>query len=98
MILFRAAEVGRDWAQPSQFWNELATGGVELVPLVADGIRHDNVMKEPYVRALADELTGAIEEALAAHPPPVDQLPSAEEPSAGGERRSRALSGPSKRA
>jgi amino acid adenylation domain-containing protein len=85
MILFRAAEVGRDWARPSQFWNELATGGVELVPLVAEGIRHDNVMKEPYVSALAEELTGAIEGALAAHPPAADQLPSAEEPSADGE-------------
>jgi thioesterase domain-containing protein/acyl carrier protein len=63
LTLYRAAEEGRDWSRPSQFWNEIATGGVDLVPLVAEGIRHDNVMQEPYVRALADELTRSIERA-----------------------------------
>ena len=63
LILFRAAEEGRDWSRPSAFWNEIARGGVELVPLVADGIRHDNVMQQPYVRALADELARCIERA-----------------------------------
>jgi thioesterase domain-containing protein len=65
LTLFRAAEEGRDWSRPSAFWNEIAQGGVDLVPLVAEGIRHDNVMQQPYVRALADELARSIDRAQA---------------------------------
>jgi thioesterase domain-containing protein/acyl carrier protein len=63
LTLFRAAEEGRDWSRPSAFWNEVARGGVDIVPLEAEGIRHDNVMQQPYVRALADELERTIERA-----------------------------------
>jgi amino acid adenylation domain-containing protein len=64
LVLFRAAEEGRDWARPSEFWNAYATGGVELHPLIMDGIRHDNLMDEPYVGALAGGLTESIDQAL----------------------------------
>jgi hypothetical protein len=64
MTFFRAAEAGQAAASAPRFWDELATGGVEVVPLVADGIRHDNMLREPYVRELADQLQRSIARSL----------------------------------
>jgi thioesterase domain-containing protein len=62
ITLFRAgAEETSYWPDA---WTQFAQGGVEIHRIVAEGIRHDNMMKEPYVRALAAELTRCIEHAL----------------------------------
>jgi thioesterase domain-containing protein/acyl carrier protein len=59
VTLFRAeVEMGNSFERISM-WNRLAHGGVEIRP-VRGGARHDNIMEEPYVRALAAEMTAAI--------------------------------------
>jgi amino acid adenylation domain-containing protein len=59
VTLFRAAEPGRSFYGKS-FWSRLAEGGVEIRPVRGEGIHHDNIMKEPYARALAAELEAAL--------------------------------------
>jgi hypothetical protein len=63
MTLFRADEEGTDWSRAA-LWHRYATGGVEIVPLRGQGIRHDNLMREPYVHELARGLHAAIDAAL----------------------------------
>ena len=63
MTLFRADEAGTDWSRAA-LWHRYATGGVQIVPLRGDGIRHDNLMREPYVHELARGLHDTIDDAL----------------------------------
>jgi len=60
--LFRCVEQGRDWTRPLEFWHELAEGGLEVHELARAGIRHDNVLNDPYAGDLADALVAVIEE------------------------------------
>jgi thioesterase domain-containing protein/acyl carrier protein len=66
VTLFRAASQAQDdrsW-QSSAWWR-LAAGGVDLCPVVGEGIDHLSMLKEPHVRELATALTAAIEMACA---------------------------------
>jgi amino acid adenylation domain-containing protein len=63
MTLFRADEAGTDWSRAA-LWHRYATGGVKIVPLRGQGIRHDNLMREPHVHELARGLHAAIDDAL----------------------------------
>jgi len=66
LTLFRArSDELADDAVPGA-WSRLVEGGVEVHTIVGEGIRHDNIMIEPHVRALAAELTRCIDDALAA--------------------------------
>jgi hypothetical protein len=59
VTLFRAeVELGNSFARIAM-WNRLAHGGVDIRP-VRGGARHDNIMEEPYVRALAEDMTAAL--------------------------------------
>jgi thioesterase domain-containing protein len=60
VTLFRAAATDQASYYRASFWTRLAEGGVETREVVADGIRHDNMLKEPFVAALAEEVTRAI--------------------------------------
>ena len=64
VTLFHAGEdgeaAGQDWYSR---WSTIA-GKVEVHPIVAEGIRHDNILREPYVALLADELGKCVREAL----------------------------------
>jgi thioesterase domain-containing protein/acyl carrier protein len=65
VTLFRAeVEMGNSFERISM-WNRLAHGGVDIRP-VPGGARHDNIMDEPYVRALAEEMTAALAAVYAA--------------------------------
>ena len=64
LTLFRA-QTGEDEVSVPAEWARLAGGGVDIHPIVSDGIRHDNIMREPHVQILADELTRCIDVALA---------------------------------
>jgi thioesterase domain-containing protein/acyl carrier protein len=64
--LIRCVEEGRDWARPLAFWQELAERGLVVHELDRPGIRHDNLMDDPYAHDLALEVDAAIEDALAA--------------------------------
>ena len=65
LTLFRAVEAGREWRRTA-LWSQIAIGGVDLVPLEGAGIRHDNLMIEPYVQTLARGLEQAISLAVSA--------------------------------
>src|SRR5262249_37246894 len=41
-------------------WTDLALGGVDLHPLVAPGLNHTNIAKEPHVEVLATELAQVV--------------------------------------
>ena len=41
-------------------WTNLALSGVDIRPLVAPGLTHHNLEKEPYVELLAAELAGIV--------------------------------------
>jgi amino acid adenylation domain-containing protein len=62
--LFRCVEEGRDWTRPLEFWHELAEAGLDVVELDRPGIRHDNVLNDPYGTDLARALEAVIEEVL----------------------------------
>ncbi len=63
LTLMRADEEGTDWSRAA-LWHRYATSGVKIVPLRGRGIRHDNLMQEPYVHELARALHAAIDDAL----------------------------------
>ena len=64
VTVFRAAEDdGRDQDRYSG-WNTI-TSNVEVHPIVAEGIRHDNIVREPYAAILAEELAKCVRQALA---------------------------------
>jgi amino acid adenylation domain-containing protein len=67
--LFRGVEEGRDWTRSQAFWGELALGGIEIYEIDRPGIRHDNILKNPYARYLADVVDDAIDEVLRADEP-----------------------------
>ena len=65
VTLFRAAgDDGagdvRDWYAG---WSTIA-GNVEMHPIAAEGIRHDNIVRDPYAALLADELARCASKAL----------------------------------
>jgi thioesterase domain-containing protein len=41
-------------------WTKLALGGIDLHPLVAPGLNHNNLAKEPHVEVLAAELSRVV--------------------------------------
>src|SRR5262249_47707373 len=63
ITILRAA--GDEQVNPEAYtrWNPVA-GRVEMHEIAADGVRHDNIMREPYVALLAEKLTTCIEEAV----------------------------------
>jgi thioesterase domain-containing protein len=63
LTLFRA-KTGDDDDAFSVAWARLAAGGVDVHAIASPGIRHDNIMKEPYVEALAAEMNRCMEQAL----------------------------------
>jgi thioesterase domain-containing protein len=54
-------------AAPRSRWTPIADD-VEIRQIVAPGIQHDNIVREPYVALLAAELEACIESALASRP------------------------------
>jgi hypothetical protein len=60
VTLFRAASDGGSFYHRS-FWTRIAEGGVDIRPIHVEGIRHDNILREPYVDALVAELTDCLE-------------------------------------
>jgi amino acid adenylation domain-containing protein len=66
LTLFRAVEPGLDWRRTA-LWSQIATGGVDVVPLQAPGIAHDNLIRDPYVHTLARGLEYAIDLAVSAN-------------------------------
>jgi thioesterase domain-containing protein/acyl carrier protein len=66
--LFRCVEEGRDWTRPLEFWHELAEGGLEVHALDRPGIRHDNILRDPYGNDLAQAVGAVIEETLRGAP------------------------------
>lgn len=44
-------------------WARLAGGGVDIHPIVAPGVNHVNIAKEPYVDLLAAELSRVVKAA-----------------------------------
>jgi thioesterase domain-containing protein/acyl carrier protein len=60
ITLFRAVGEVDDSAYLNSFWNRVAGGGVDIRPLFDAGIRHDNMLFEPFVGSLAAELEGCI--------------------------------------
>jgi aspartate racemase len=66
LTLFRAADTA-DAARARQAdWSELVAG-IDVRAIVGDGIRHDNMIREPYVGKLASELEECIARALATY-------------------------------
>jgi amino acid adenylation domain-containing protein len=63
VTLFRAAEDEARARDQRSDWSRLA-GDVDVHPIVAEGIRHDNIVREPYVALLASELETCIRQAL----------------------------------
>jgi amino acid adenylation domain-containing protein len=51
-------------------WTQLALGGVDLHPLVAPGLNHNNLTKEPHIDVLADELARVVKAATDTHAAP----------------------------
>lgn len=70
VTLFRAADNSERALDQRSDWRKLA-GEVEIHPIVVKGIRHDNIVREPYAAALAAELERCIEKALASDLAPV---------------------------
>ena len=68
VTLFRAFDPTTQTFSSASRWTPLAQD-VEIRPIVAPGIQHDNVVREPYVRLLSRELEAAIGESLAAQEP-----------------------------
>jgi thioesterase domain-containing protein/acyl carrier protein len=62
--LFRCVEEGRDWTRPLEFWHELTEGSLDVHELDRAGIRHDNILKEPYGQDLARALEAVIDDVL----------------------------------
>jgi thioesterase domain-containing protein len=60
VTLFRPSTTGDDVTPAPSRWVRLALGGVDVRPVVADGIKHQNMMLDPYAGILA----GALEEAI----------------------------------
>jgi amino acid adenylation domain-containing protein len=63
VTLFRSSETGGSFYNRS-FWTKLAEGGVDVRPVTAVGIKHDNIIREPYVGALVAALMSCIDDAL----------------------------------
>ena len=66
VTLFRAADASSSYYNRS-LWTKLAEGGVDIHPIIADGVRHDNILREPYVREVIRDLTDTIARALEEH-------------------------------
>ena len=63
ITLFRAAtDAGEDLERPTA-WKRLA-GEIEIRPIVAEGIRHDNIMRDPYASLLAAQIAECVLRAL----------------------------------
>jgi hypothetical protein len=62
--LFRGVEEGRDWTRPLALWSSLAEGGIDIYEIDRPGIRHDNLLKNPYARDLADAVDQVIDDVL----------------------------------
>jgi len=62
--LFRGVEEGRDWTRPLALWSSLAEGGIDIYEIDRPGIRHDNLLKNPYARDLADVVDEVIDDVL----------------------------------
>jgi amino acid adenylation domain-containing protein len=76
--LFRCVEKGRDWTRPLAFWHELAERGLIVHELDRAGIRHDNILREPYAQDLARTLGEVIDAVLSdADPEPEAALAQA---------------------
>ena len=64
LTLFRAAEDHNEALMRGTNWKRV-TDRIEIRPILGEGIRHDNIMREPHVQALAGDLRACIERALA---------------------------------
>jgi hypothetical protein len=62
--LLRAVDETSNGASVRSDWTSIA-GEVEIRPIVAPGIRHDTVVRKPYVDLLARELEACVDSALA---------------------------------
>lgn len=60
-VQFFLAQTAAD-SHPSP-WEDLATGGVDLLQIVAPDISHESMIHEPHVRILAEQLRGDLNEA-----------------------------------
>jgi thioesterase domain-containing protein len=68
VTLLRAAEDESAAARLRSNWTPLA-GEVDIRPIIAPGIQHETMVREPYVALLAAELESCIERALANQQP-----------------------------
>ena len=51
-------------------WTKLALGGIDLHPLIAPGLNHNNLTKEPHIDLLAAELERVVRAATDTHAAP----------------------------
>jgi hypothetical protein len=68
VTIFRAAAEQVQNQDRKSGWSTIA-GDVEVHLIVADGIRHDNIVREPYAALLAEELGNCVRQALAQSTP-----------------------------
>lgn len=65
MTFFHAAEEGRSGHYPIAWFRSLAEGGFDAEEIETPGIRHDNVMYDPYIGDVAVRLVARMREASA---------------------------------
>jgi hypothetical protein len=74
MTFIYAAEEGRDRHYPIAWFRSLSKGGFAAEEVEVQGIRHDNVMYDPYVRDVAVRLVERMRHAGPRADRPEDEL------------------------
>jgi thioesterase domain-containing protein len=57
LTLIHMDEQGRDWSASIAFWRYLARGGFQLETVEREGIRHDNLLEEPWVSTVGERIS-----------------------------------------